>query len=182
MPRLLEKYKNTVVKEMTKKFGYSNCNQIPKLNKIVVNMGIGDGSRDKKLVDDALQELMVIVGQKPVITRAKHSIAAFKLREGMPVGCKVTLRGAMMYEFLDRLIHIALPRVRDFRGIPNSSFDGYGNYTMGLDDQTVFPEVNLDKVQRTQGMDISFVTSCLSDEEAYELLKLLGMPFAKSNS
>ncbi len=179
IPRLLEKYRKTVIQDMMKKFGYTNVSQVPKLEKVVVNMGIGEGSRDESFVDNALKELMVIVGQRPCVTRAKKSIAGFKLREGMPVGCRVTLRGARMYEFVDRFVHVAVPRIRDFRGIPNNSFDGYGNYTLGLDDQTVFPEINLDKVQRTQGMDITFVTTSKTDEEAYEMLKLLGLPFAK---
>jgi len=180
MARILEKYKSEVIKEMIKKFGYKNIMQVPKINKVVLNMGIGQASREAKLVDVAVKELAVIVGQKPVVTKAKKSIAGFKLREGMPVGCKVTLRGKKMYEFIDRLIHVAIPRIRDFRGISNSSFDGFGNYSMGLDDQTIFPEVNLDKVEHTQGMDISFVMSGNSDEESFEMLKLLGFPFDKS--
>ena len=180
MARILEKYKSEVIKEMIKKFGYKNIMQVPKIKKVVVNMGIGQASREGKLIDIALKELAVIVGQRPVVTKAKKSIAGFKIREGMPVGCKVTLRGKKMYEFIDRLIHVAIPRIRDFRGISNSSFDGFGNYTMGLDDQTIFPEVNLDKVEHTQGMDISFVMSGDSDEESFEMLKLLGFPFAKT--
>ncbi|MEW6534949.1 MAG: 50S ribosomal protein L5 [Candidatus Auribacterota bacterium] len=180
MARLLELYRNTVIKEMTKKFGYKNQLQVPKLAKIVLNMGVGEGTRDEKLITDAVDDLSKIVGQRPVTTKAKHSIAGFKLREGMPVGCKVTLRGAKMYEFVDRLIHVAIPRIRDFRGIPGDSFDGFGNYNMGLDDQTVFPEINIDKVQRTQGMNITFVTTSKTDEEAFEMLKLLGLPFSKN--
>lgn len=180
VPRLLEKYRTTVIKEMMKKFGYTNQLQVPRLVKIVVNMGIGGGSRDEKLIEEAVSELTLIVGQKPTVTRAKKSIAGFKIRAGMPIGCKVTLRGARMYEFIDRMVHMAIPRIRDFRGIPNSSFDGFGNYTFGLDDQTVFPEVNLDKVLHTQGMDVTFVTTSRTDEEAHEMLKLLGLPFAKN--
>ena len=180
MARILEKYKKEVVKEMIKKFGYDNLMQVPKVEKVVVNMGIGQGAKEGKLIDDAVKELAAIVGQKPVVTKAKKSIAGFKIREGMPVGCKVTLRGIRMYEFIDRLLHVAIPRIRDFRGIPNSSFDGFGNYTLGLDDQTIFPEINLDKVEHTQGMDISFVITGKSDEESFEMLKLLGFPFAKS--
>lgn len=179
MARLLEKYKKEVIPEMMKKFNYTNVWQVPKLEKLVINMGIGEGSRDQKVIEDAVQELMQIVGQRPVITKARKSIAGFKLREGMPIGCKVTLRGRRMYEFLDRLIHVAVPRIRDFRGIPTDSFDGFGNYSMGLDDQTVFPELNLDKVMRTQGMNITFVTTSKTDEEAFEMLKIIGLPFAK---
>lgn len=180
MALLFEKYKDEVVKEMMKKFGYKSILQVPKIQKVVLNMGIGQGAKEARLIDVAVKELAVIVGQKPVVTKAKKSIAGFKIREGMPVGCKVTLRGEKMYEFIERLIHVAIPRIRDFRGIPNSSFDGFGNYTMGLDDQTIFPEINLDKVEHTQGMDISFVLSGTSDEESFEMLKLLGFPFAKS--
>jgi len=179
MARLLEKYKKEVIPEMMKKFNYTNVWQVPKLEKLVINMGIGEGSRDQKVIEDAVQELMQIVGQRPVITKARKSIAGFKLREGMPIGCKVTLRGRRMYEFLDRLIHVAVPRIRDFRGIPTDSFDGFGNYSMGLDDQTVFPELNLDKVMWTQGMNITFVTTSKTDEEAFEMLKIIGLPFAK---
>lgn len=180
MARLLERYNKTIVDEMMKKFDYSNKMQVPRLVKVVVNMGVGEASRDEKLVQDAAEELTQIAGQRSVITKAKKSIAGFKLREGMPVGCRVTLRGKRMFEFIDRLVHVAIPRIRDFRGIPSNSFDGFGNYSMGLEDQTVFPEINLDRVQRTQGMDITFVTSSKSDEEAFEMLKLLGLPFVKN--
>ncbi|MDX9703341.1 MAG: 50S ribosomal protein L5 [Candidatus Auribacterota bacterium] len=179
MVRLFEKYNTEVIPEMVKRFEYDNVSQVPRLMKLVINMGIGQGSRDAKLIDVAAAELALISGQKPVITKAKHSIAGFKIREGMPVGCKVTLRGKRMFEFLDRLIHVAIPRIRDFRGIPSDSFDGFGNYTFGLEDQTIFPEVNLDKVERTQGMDISIVTTPCTDEEAFEVLRLLGFPFEK---
>ncbi len=179
MTRLLEKYKKEVIPEMVKKFNYSNVWQVPKIEKLVINMGIGEGSRDQKVIEDAVAELTQIVGQRPVITKARKSIAGFKIREGMPIGCKVTLRGKMMYEFLDRLIHVAVPRIRDFRGIPTDSFDGFGNYSMGLDDQTIFPELNLDKVTRTQGMNLTFVTTSKTDEEAFEMLKIIGLPFAK---
>lgn len=177
MARMLEKYRTSVISDLKKKFNYTNDLQAPKLKKIVLNMGIGAATRDKTLLDDAVQELASIVGQKPVITKAKKSIAGFKIREDMPVGCKVTLRGKRMYEFMDRLIHVAIPRIRDFRGVPNESFDGFGNYSMGLDDQSIFPEINLDKVKNTQGMHITFVISGSSDEESYEMLKLMGMPF-----
>jgi len=179
MTRLLGKYKKEVIPEMVKKFNYSNVWQVPKIEKLVINMGIGEGSRDQKVIEDAVAELTQIVGQRPVITKARKSIAGFKIREGMPIGCKVTLRGKMMYEFLDRLIHVAVPRIRDFRGIPTDSFDGFGNYSMGLDDQTIFPELNLDKVTRTQGMNLTFVTTSKTDEEAFEMLKIIGLPFAK---
>lgn len=179
MVRLLEKFRSEVIDEMMKKYEYKNVWQVPRLQKVVINMGIGQGSRDAKLIDTAASELAMIAGQRPVVTRAKKSIAAFKLREGMPVGCKVTLRGRRMFEFLDRLIHVAVPRIRDFRGLPNNSFDGFGNYTFGLDDQTIFPEINLDKVEQTQGMDITFVTSTCTDEEALDMLRLLGFPFIK---
>ena len=179
MARLLEKYNKEVIPEMVKRFEYGNVYQVPRLTKMVINMGVGQGSRDGKLIDNAAADLAMIAGQRPVITKAKHSIAGFKIREGMPIGCKVTLRGKRMYEFLDRLIHVAIPRIRDFRGIPKNSFDGFGNYTFGLDDQTIFPEVNLDKVEHTQGMDITIVTTPCADEEAFEVLRLIGLPFEK---
>ena len=179
MARLLEKYRASVVGELKEKFAYKNSMQAPEIKKIVVNMGVGEATKEKELLDDAVQELATIVGQRPVITKAKKSVAGFKLREGMSVGCKVTLRGKQMYEFMDRFIHVAIPRIRDFRGLPTNSFDGFGNYSLGLDDQTVFPELNLDKVKHTQGMDITFVISGSSDEESYEMLKLMGMPFKK---
>ena len=160
------------------KFGYKNVMQLPKLEKIVLNMGLGEAIANSKAMDNAVEDMTIIVGQKPVITRAKKSIAGFKLREGMPIGVKVTLRGERMYEFLDRLISIALPRMRDFRGINPKSFDGRGNYTMGIKEQLIFPEIEYDKVDKIRGMDITVVTSAPTDEEAFELLKQLGMPFS----
>ncbi len=177
--RLLEQYNNNVLGELIAHFKYKNKLQAPKMQKIVVNMGIGAAITDSKILDNAMKELTLIVGQQPIITRAKKSIAGFKLREGMPVGCKVTLRGGRMYEFFDRLINIAVPRIRDFRGLNPKSFDGYGNYCFGLKDQLVFPEIDLDKVARPQGMDIIIATSASSNEEAKKLLELMGMPFRK---
>jgi large subunit ribosomal protein L5 len=176
-PRLKKIYVDKVVGELSTKFGYTNVMEAPRLIKIVVNMGVGEGSRDIKLLDAATHDLTQITGQKPVITRAKKSIANFKIRAGMPVGCKVTLRGNRMYEFFDRLVNIAIPRIRDFRGVSPNSFDGRGSYTVGIREQVIFPEIDLDKVIRTQGMDITIVTSAKSDEEARELLRYLGMPF-----
>ncbi|MFB3897192.1 MAG: 50S ribosomal protein L5 [bacterium] len=180
VPRLKKIYGDKIIKELSTKFGYKNVMEAPRLMKIVVNMGVGEGSRDIKLLDAATHDLTQITGQKPVITRAKKSIANFKIRAGMPVGCKVTLRGNRMYEFFDRLVNIALPRIRDFRGVPPNSFDGRGSYTVGIREQVIFPEIDLDKVVRTQGMDITIVTSAKSDAEARELLRYLGMPFAAS--
>lgn len=177
-PRLKKIYVDKVVGELSTKFGYTNIMEAPRLIKIVVNMGVGEGSRDIKLLDAATHDLTQITGQKPVVTRAKKSIANFKIRAGMPVGCKVTLRGNRMYEFFDRLVNIAIPRIRDFRGVSPHSFDGRGSYTVGIREQVIFPEIDLDKVVRTQGMDITIVTSAKSDEEARELLRCLGMPFA----
>ena len=179
MNRLQEAYQNSVRKELAAKFNYKSSMEIPKLEKIVINMGVGDAVANAKVLDDAVEELTQISGQKPVVTKAKKSIANFKLREGMPIGCKVTLRGERMYEFLDKLVSIALPRVRDFRGINGNSFDGRGNYTLGVKEQLIFPEINFDKVKKIRGMDIVIVTTAKSDEEGRTLLQLLGMPFRK---
>jgi len=173
MNRLMERYQNDVVKSLVEKFNYSSSMQAPKVEKIVLNIGVGDAVSNSKLLDEAVNELTLITGQKPVITRAK------KLREGAPIGCKVTLRGERMYEFLDKLVNISLPRVRDFRGVSNNSFDGRGNYTLGIKEQLIFPEINFDKVNKLRGMDIVFVTTAKSDEEGRELLAQLGMPFKK---
>ncbi|MDY4788627.1 MAG: 50S ribosomal protein L5 [Bacilli bacterium] len=177
--RLKEKYTNEIVPALFKKFGYSSIMQVPHLEKVVINIGVGDATSNSKLLDDSVKELTQIAGQKPVITRAKKSIATFKLREGMPIGCKVTLRGERMYEFLDKLFNISLPRVRDFRGVSKTAFDGRGNYTLGVKEQLIFPEINYEQVNRVRGMDIVIVTTASKDEEARELLSLLGMPFAK---
>ena len=179
MNRLMERYQNEVVKSLMEKFNYSSKMQAPKIEKIVLNIGVGDAVSNSKLLDEAVNELTLISGQKPVITRAKKSIAGFKLREGAPIGCKVTLRGERMYEFLDKLVNISLPRVRDFRGVSNNSFDGRGNYTLGIKEQLIFPEINFDKVNKLRGMDIVFVTTAETDEEGHELLAQLGMPFKK---
>ena len=179
MNRLMERYQNDVVKSLVEKFNYSSSMQAPKVEKIVLNIGVGDAVSNSKLLDEAVNELTLISGQKPVITRAKKSIAGFKLREGAPIGCKVTLRGERMYEFLDKLVNISLPRVRDFRGVSNNSFDGRGNYTLGIKEQLIFPEINFDKVNKLRGMDIVFVTTAKTDEEGHELLAQLGMPFKK---
>ena len=170
-------YESQIIKAMTEKFGYTNALQVPRLEKIVINMGVGEATQDKKKVEIAASEMELIAGQKPVITKAKKSIAQFKLREGMPIGCKVTLRRERMYEFLDRLITIALPRVRDFRGLNPKSFDGRGNYAMGLKEQLVFPEISYDKIEKVRGMDIIVTTTAKTDEEARELLRLFGFPF-----
>ncbi len=174
---LLEKYKSEIVPEMVKKFGYKNRLQVPKLQKVIVNMGVGEGSQDIKILEDAMKELSTITGQKPVICRARKAISNFKIRDGNPVGCKVTLRKVIMYEFLGRLINSALPRIRDFSGVSGKAFDGAGNYTLGLKDQSIFPEIEYDKIHRVQGMDICIVTSAKTNEEAKELLRLFGMPF-----
>lgn len=179
MTRLKETYLNEIVDAMAKKFGYKNKMQVPKLNKIVINMGVGEAKENSKVLDAAMAELEIISGQKPVITKAKNSIANFKLREGMPIGCKVTLRGDKMYEFLDRLVNLALPRVRDFRGVSPDSFDGRGNYALGIKEQLIFPEIEYDKVDKIRGMDVIVVTTAESDEEARELLTQFGMPFKK---
>ena len=179
MARLREFYETEVVAGMKSKFGYTNIMAVPKLEKIVINMGVGEAKDNAKALDGAVKDLTIISGQKPIITKAKRSVAAFKLRTGMPIGCKVTLRGERMYEFADRLINIALPRVRDFRGVRSTSFDGRGNYTMGIKEQLIFPEIEYDKVDKIRGMDIVFVTTANTDEEGRELLRLFGMPFAK---
>jgi len=177
--RLREFYEAEIVEAMTKKFSYKNVMAVPKLEKIVINMGVGEAKENAKVLDGAVKDLTIISGQKPLVTKAKKSVAAFKLRAGMPIGCKVTLRGDRMYEFADRLINISLPRVRDFRGVKANSFDGRGNYTMGIKEQLIFPEIEYDKVDKVRGMDIVFVTTSHTDEEAKELLRLFGMPFAK---
>uniref|UniRef100_UPI004048471C 50S ribosomal protein L5 n=1 Tax=Roseivirga sp. TaxID=1964215 RepID=UPI004048471C len=177
-PRLKEKFINEITPAMMKRFEYSSIMQVPKVTKIVVNKGIGAAVADKKLVDVGVEELSTITGQRAVATKAKNSISNFKLREGMPIGARVTLRGERMYEFLDRLLNIALPRVRDFRGVKDKGFDGRGNYTLGVKEQIIFPEISIDKVNKITGMDITFVTSANSYEEAFELLKAFGMPFA----
>mgnify|MGYP006341070731 CR=1 FL=1 len=179
MNRLQEKYNNSVKAELVNKFNYSSTMQIPRLEKIVVNMGVGDAVSNSKVLDDAVNELQAITGQKPVITKAKKSIASFKLREGMPIGCKVTLRGERMYEFLDKLVSISLPRVRDFHGVNDNAFDGRGNYTLGVKEQLIFPEISYDNVDKVRGMDIVIVTTANTDEESHALLKELGMPFKK---
>ena len=180
MARLKDKYVGDVKPAMQAKFKYSSSMQIPKLDKVVVNMGVGDVKENPKAMDAAVNDLAMITGQKPIITKAKKSIANFKLRQGMNIGCKVTLRGEMMYNFVDKLFNAALPRVRDFRGVSNNSFDGRGNYTMGVKDQLIYPEIEYDKVDKARGMDIVFVTTAKTDEEAKELLRLMGMPFSQS--
>jgi large subunit ribosomal protein L5 len=179
MNRLQEKYQTSVRTELANKFAYKSSMQIPRLEKIVINMGVGDAVANSKVLDDAVEELTLIAGQKPVVTKAKKSIANFKLREGMPIGCKVTLRGERMYEFFDKLVSISLPRVRDFRGINPNAFDGRGNYTLGVKEQLIFPEINFDKVKKVRGMDIVIVTTAATDEEGRALLTLMGMPFRK---
>lgn len=177
VPRLRRDYDERIVEAMTERFGYKNRMEVPRVDKIVINMGVGDATQDKKRVDTAAAEMQAIAGQKPVITKAKKSIAQFKLREGMPIGCKVTLRRERMYEFLDRLVTIALPRVRDFRGLNPRSFDGRGNYALGLKEQIIFPEVNYDQIDRVRGMDVIITTTAKTDEEARELLRLFNFPF-----
>lgn len=179
MSRLKETYNNEIIDAMTKKFGYKNVMEVPKLDKIVINMGVGEAKDNAKVLDAAVSDLEIIAGQKPVVTRAKNSIANFKLREGVAIGCKVTLRGEKMYEFLDRLVNLALPRVRDFRGVNPNAFDGRGNYALGIKEQLIFPEIEYDKVDKVRGMDIIFVTTAQTDEEARELLAQFGMPFKK---
>ncbi|HEX2260164.1 MAG TPA: 50S ribosomal protein L5 [Candidatus Binatia bacterium] len=178
MVRLKQKYQEEVLPAMMKEFGYKNSMQVPRLEKITVNVGLGEATQNIKALDTTVAEVTAITGQKPVVTRAKKSIANFKLREGVPIGCMVTLRQDRMYEFLDRLIHVALPRVRDFKGVSDRSFDGRGNYSLGLREQIIFPEIVADKVEKTRGMTVSFVTSAKTDNEGRTLLKLLGMPFA----
>ena len=179
MSRLKDEYLNNITKQMMDKFGYKNEMEIPKLDKIVINMGVGEAKENAKLLDAAVADLTAIAGQKPVITKAKNSIANFKIREGQGIGCKVTLRGDRMYDFLDRLVNLALPRVRDFRGVNADSFDGRGNYALGIKEQIIFPEIEYDKVDKIRGMDIIVVTTAKTDEEARELLRFFGMPFAK---
>ena len=179
MNRLQEKYNNEIVLAMIEKFGYKNIMQVPKLNKIVINMGVGEAKDNSKVLDSAVKDLEIIAGQKAVVTKAKKSIANFKIREGLPIGCKVTLRGEKMYDFADRLINLALPRVRDFRGVSANSFDGRGNYALGIKEQLIFPEIEYDKVDKVRGMDVIFVTTANTDEEARELIRLFGMPYVK---
>ena len=179
MSRLKEKYTNEIVDAMIKKFGYKNIMEVPKLDKIVVNMGVGEAKENAKVLDSAVRDMEIITGQKAVLTKAKKSVANFKLREGMAIGCKVTLRGEKMYEFADRLINLALPRVRDFRGVNPNAFDGRGNYSMGIKEQLIFPEINYDKVDTIKGMNIVFTTTAKTDEEAAALLAGLGLPFEK---
>jgi len=181
-PRLYVKYKEEIIPKLMKQFGYKNVMQAPRLVKIVVNMGVGQATQDPKLLEEAVNDLKVITGQMPTIRTAKKSVSNFKLRAGMKIGAKVTLRGARMYEFLDRLITTALPRVRDFRGISDKSFDGRGNYTLGIKEQAIFPEINIDKLNRVRGMDITFVTTAKTDREAYELLLAFGTPFRKKET
>jgi len=175
--RLIDFYKNEITPNLQKKFNYTNIMQTPKLDKVVINVGLGEAIANPKAIDSAIEDVMTISGQKPVVTRAKKSIAAFKLRAGMPIGVKVTLRGKRMYEFVDRLLNVALPRVRDFQGVSSKAFDGRGNYTLGIKEQLIFPEINYDKIDKIRGMDIVFVTTANTDEEAKELLRGFGMPF-----
>ena len=179
MSRLKDLYKDEIVDAMIKKFGYKNIMEVPKLDKIVINMGVGEAKENAKVLDSAVKDLETITGQKVVLTRAKNSVANFKIREGMPIGCKTTLRGEKMYDFMDRLVNLALPRVRDFRGVSADSFDGRGNYALGVKEQLIFPEIEYDKVEKVRGMDVILVTTAKTDEEARELLRLFGMPFAK---
>lgn len=179
MARLKETYLNEIAPAMQKKFNYKNVMQIPKLEKIVINMGVGEAKENAKALESAMKDMEIIAGQKPVVTKAKKSIANFKIREGINIGCKVTLRGDKMYEFADRLINLALPRVRDFRGVNPNAFDGRGNYALGIKEQLIFPEIDYDKVDKVRGMDVIFVTTSKTDEEARELLTLFGMPFSK---
>lgn len=179
MSRLSEQYKNEIIDAMVKKFGYKNTLQVPKLHKVVINMGVGEAKENAKILDSAVRDLETIAGQKAVVTKAKHSVANFKIREGMSIGCKVTLRGERMYEFVDRLVNLALPRVRDFRGVNPNAFDGRGNYALGIKEQLIFPEIEYDKVDKVRGMDIIFVTTAKTDEEARYLLSLFNMPFAR---
>ncbi|OUN34261.1 50S ribosomal protein L5 [Lachnoclostridium sp. An76] len=179
MSRLKEQYQNEIVDAMIKKFGYKNIMEVPKLDKVVINMGVGEAKENAKLLESAIADMEKIAGQKAVVTRAKNSVANFKIREGMPIGCKVTLRGEKMYEFVDRLINLALPRVRDFRGVNPNAFDGRGNYALGIKEQLIFPEIEYDKIDKVRGMDVIFVTTAKTDEEARELLTQFNMPFAK---
>ncbi len=179
MSRLKEQYQNEIVDAMIKKFGYKNTMEVPKLDKVVINMGVGEAKDNAKLLESAIADMEKIAGQKAVVTRAKNSVANFKIREGMPIGCKVTLRGEKMYEFVDRLINLSLPRVRDFRGVNPNAFDGRGNYALGIKEQLIFPEIEYDKIDKVRGMDVIFVTTAKTDEEARELLTQFNMPFAK---
>lgn len=179
MSRLREQYDKEIIDAMTKKFGYKNVMEVPKLEKIVVNMGVGEAKENQKILESAVADMETITGQKAIVTKAKNSVANFKIREGMGIGCKTTLRGEKMYEFADRLINLALPRVRDFRGVNPDSFDGRGNYALGIKEQIIFPEIEYDKVDKVRGMDVIFVTTAKTDEEARELLRFFGMPFAK---
>lgn len=178
MDRLQEKYRKEVVPALTEKFGYKNVMQLPKVEKVIINMGVGEAVGNPKALDSAVNDLTVISGQKPLLTRAKKSLAAWKLRQGMPIGCKVTLRGVRMYQFLDKFMNVALPRVRDFRGLSDKAFDGRGNFAVGLKEQLIFPEIDYDKIDKIRGMNIVIVTTAKTDEEARELLKLMGMPFS----
>ena len=179
MSRLKDQYQNEIIDAMIKKFGYKNIMEVPKLDKVVINMGVGEAKENAKLLESAIADMEKIAGQKAVVTRAKNSVANFKIREGMPIGCKVTLRGERMYEFVDRLINLALPRVRDFRGVNPNAFDGRGNYALGIKEQLIFPEIEYDKIDKVRGMDVIFVTTAKTDEEARELLRQFNMPFAK---
>ena len=179
MSRLKEQYQNEILDAMIKKFGYKNIMEVPKLDKVVINMGVGEAKDNAKLLESAIADMEKIAGQKAVVTRAKNSVANFKIREGMPIGCKVTLRGEKMYEFVDRLINLSLPRVRDFRGVNPNAFDGRGNYALGIKEQLIFPEIEYDKIDKVRGMDVIFVTTAKTDEEARELLTQFNMPFAK---
>ncbi len=179
MSRLKEQYQNEIIDAMVKKFGYKNIMEVPKLDKVVINMGVGEARDNAKVLESAISDMEKIAGQKAVVTRAKNSVANFKIREGMPIGCKVTLRGERMYEFVDRLVNLALPRVRDFRGVNPNAFDGRGNYALGIKEQLIFPEIEYDKIDKVRGMDVIFVTTAKTDEEARELLRLFNMPFAK---
>ena len=179
MSRLKEQYQNEIIDAMIKKFGYKNIMEVPKLDKVVINMGVGEARDNAKVLESAISDMEKIAGQKAVVTRAKNSVANFKIREGMPIGCKVTLRGERMYEFVDRLVNLALPRVRDFRGVNPNAFDGRGNYALGIKEQLIFPEIEYDKIDKVRGMDVIFVTTAKTDEEARELLTLFNMPFQK---
>jgi len=179
LSRLKEQYQNEIIDAMIKKFGYKNIMEVPKLDKVVINMGVGEARDNAKVLESAISDMEKIAGQKAVVTRAKNSVANFKIREGMPIGCKVTLRGERMYEFVDRLVNLALPRVRDFRGVNPNAFDGRGNYALGIKEQLIFPEIEYDKIDKVRGMDVIFVTTAKTDEEARELLRLFNMPFAK---
>lgn len=177
--RAFDRYRKEIVPHMMKTFGYKNVNEVPKLVKISLNMGVGDAKQDTKLLDNAVNDLTIISGQKPAVTKARKAISNFKLRAGMPIGCRVTLRRQRMYDFLDKFISIAVPRIRDFRGLSDSSFDGRGNYSIGIKEQIIFPEINVDKVDRIRGLDVTIITDAKTDEEAFELLKSFGMPFRK---